>query len=299
MSAGLDASTVTPGNTAPEVSLTRPASVACACAIAGSMSASAALRMTARGEQTRRQRIRSSLTTKIRSWGSLYASGDGRRQYRRCGSPCRHTAFAVWPAHIRDGDSDPPASARGRGLRRCRRRRLHRRKGRRVAGLRRGWTLDCTPLRRAMRHMRPAMSALLLAAIASIDAPVVLAQTQHGVLAGYTVTSWTLADGVPIGPINAIAQNADGYLWLGTTRGVVRFDGARFTPWEAIYSTRLPDAEVLALSGSRNRTLWVGFARTAGRVSVAALRNGKIVTVSEGVAPHDSTTAVVEDRAGD
>ena len=143
------------------------------------------------------------------------------------------------------------------------------------------------------------MSALLLAAIASIDAPVVLAQTQHGVLAGYTVTSWTLADGVPIGPINAIAQNADGYLWLGTTRGVVRFDGARFTPWEAISSTRLPDAEVLALSGSRNRTLWVGFARTAGRVSVAALRNGKIVTVSEGVAPHDSTTAVVEDRAGD
>jgi signal transduction histidine kinase/ligand-binding sensor domain-containing protein len=141
--------------------------------------------------------------------------------------------------------------------------------------------------------------SVVLAAIALIGAPVVLAETQHGVLAGYTVTSWTLADGVPIGPINAIAQDADGYLWLGTTRGVVRFDGARFTPWDGINSTRLPDAEVLALSWSRNRTLWVGFARIAGGVSVAALRDGKIVTVSEGVAPRDSTTAVIEDRAGD
>ncbi len=150
-----------------------------------------------------------------------------------------------------------------------------------------------------MRHLRSTKPVLLLAAIALIGAPVVLAETQHGVLSGYTVTSWTLADGVPIGPINAIAQDADGYLWLGTTRGLVRFDGARFTPWDGIDSTQLPDAEVLALNWSRNRTLWVGFARIAGRVSVAALRNGKIVTVSGGVAPHDSTTGVIEDRAGD
>ena len=150
-----------------------------------------------------------------------------------------------------------------------------------------------------MRHRPSATSALLASAIALIGSPVALTGTQHQVLAGYTVTSWTLVDGVPVGPVNAIAQNADGYLWLGTTRGVVRFDGARFTPWNAIYATRLPDAEVLALSASRNRTLWVGFARIAGAVSVAALRNGKIVIVSEGVAPHDSTTAVLEDRAGD
>jgi signal transduction histidine kinase/ligand-binding sensor domain-containing protein len=139
----------------------------------------------------------------------------------------------------------------------------------------------------------------LVAAIALIGAPVVLAETQHGLLSGYSVTSWTLADGVPIGPINAIAQDADGYLWLGTMRGVVRFDGARFMPWNAIYSTRLPDAEVLALSASRNRTLWVGFARLDGRVSVVALRNGKTVKVSEGDAPYESTTAITEDRAGD
>src|SRR5688500_528660 len=98
-----------------------------------------------------------------------------------------------------------------------------------------------------MRHTRSTASVLLVTAIACLGGSSSRAETQHAPLSGYTVTSWTLADGAPIGPINAIAQDADGYLWLGTTRGVIRFDGARFTPWDAISSNRLPDAEVLAL----------------------------------------------------
>ena len=71
-------------------------------------------------------------------------------------------------------------------------------------------------------------------------------------LSGYTMTSWTLADGMPIGPVYAMAQDAEGYLWLGTTGGVVRFDGARFTPWNAIYPGPLPRGDVQALAWSRN-----------------------------------------------
>ncbi len=147
--------------------------------------------------------------------------------------------------------------------------------------------------------MRPAEWLLLVATVALVGAAPTDAESQHGLLSGYTLSSWTLAEGVPIGPINAIAQDADGYLWLGTSRGVVRFDGARFTPWNSIYPTPLPEAEVLALSTSRDGTIWVGFARVEGRVSVAALRNGTVVTVSEGSAPRDSTTGVIADRAGD
>jgi ligand-binding sensor domain-containing protein len=149
-----------------------------------------------------------------------------------------------------------------------------------------------------MRYLSMATSVLLVATLGLALAHPVGAETQQGLLTGYTLGSWTIADGVPIGPVNAIAQDADGYLWLGTTRGVVRFDGARFTPWDAISSTRLPDVEVLALSASRNRTLWVGLARVAGAVSVAALRDGQVVSISAGAAPHDSTTAVIEDRTG-
>ena len=37
----------------------------------------------------------------------------------------------------------------------------------------------------------------------------------------------TLRTGAP-GQITALAQTADGYLWIGTTHGVFRFDGIRF-----------------------------------------------------------------------
>ena len=151
----------------------------------------------------------------------------------------------------------------------------------------------------AVQPMRIAVPVLLVTALTLIGAPQVHGVTEHGLLSGYTLTSWTVADGVPIGPINAIAQDTDGYLWLATTRGVVRFDGARFMVWDAIYSSRLPDAEVLALSTAPDGTLWVGFARIAGQVSVASLRNGRFVVTTEGDAPRESTTAVVVDRTGD
>ena len=41
----------------------------------------------------------------------------------------------------------------------------------------------------------------------------------------YVRENWTVADGLPINTITAIVQTRDGYLWLGTNDGVVRFDG--------------------------------------------------------------------------
>src|SRR6202142_3724086 len=49
----------------------------------------------------------------------------------------------------------------------------------------------------------------------------------------YAHTSWRLQDGVFNGIPTAIVQTADGYLWIGTTSGLVRFDGVRFVPWTA------------------------------------------------------------------
>src|SRR6187399_2740633 len=190
------------------------------------------------------------------------ASGAVIRQVLAVGNTADAVAKVAVPdvrfghGHIRDGDPDPAgAGPRSWLRRRATRSALTQNDWPRAAGPSHGWTVDCTPVmdcapvRRAMRHMRSATSVLLVAAIALLSSPLALAETPQ-VLAGYTVTSWTLVDGVPVGPVNAIAQNADGYLWLGTTRGIVRFDGARLTPWDAIYSTRLPDAEVLALSAS-------------------------------------------------
>ena len=43
-------------------------------------------------------------------------------------------------------------------------------------------------------------------------------------LTGYVLTSWTDGDGVPLGTVYAIGQDLDGYLWLGTDAGLLRFD---------------------------------------------------------------------------
>jgi hypothetical protein len=74
----------------------------------------------------------------------------------------------------------------------------------------------------------------------------------------YAHTSWRLQDGVFNGIPTAIVQTADGYLWIGTTSGLVRFDGVRFVPW-----TPPPEGSALAkgvysLGASRDGSLWIG-----------------------------------------
>ena len=47
----------------------------------------------------------------------------------------------------------------------------------------------------------------------------------------YAHTAWKVRDGFIKGGIYAIAQTPDGYLWLGTEFGLMRFDGVRAVPW--------------------------------------------------------------------
>jgi ligand-binding sensor domain-containing protein len=47
----------------------------------------------------------------------------------------------------------------------------------------------------------------------------------------YFHTAWRVQDGAFEGAPNAVAQTADGYIWIGTGSGLVKYDGARFDPW--------------------------------------------------------------------
>ena len=74
----------------------------------------------------------------------------------------------------------------------------------------------------------------------------------------YAHTSWKVRDGFTKGFIESIAQTPDGYLWLGTEFGLVRFDGLRAVPWQPAGNTRLPTGTVYALLVTRDGTLWIG-----------------------------------------
>ena len=74
----------------------------------------------------------------------------------------------------------------------------------------------------------------------------------------YSRTVWRVQDGLPEGIVQALAQTHDGYLWIGTTGGLTRFDGTHFT----IYGSGAPAASgvnsVFCLAPARDGTLWVG-----------------------------------------
>src|SRR5208337_5379288 len=48
----------------------------------------------------------------------------------------------------------------------------------------------------------------------------------------YSIENWQLEQGLPQISVTSIAQTPDGYLWLGTFNGLVRFDGVRFTVFD-------------------------------------------------------------------
>lgn len=74
----------------------------------------------------------------------------------------------------------------------------------------------------------------------------------------YAHTAWRVQDGAFSGAPNAIAQTSDGYLWIGTDGGLVRFDGVRFVSWSSPNGKHLSDPRVDSLLGARDGTLWIG-----------------------------------------
>jgi hypothetical protein len=80
--------------------------------------------------------------------------------------------------------------------------------------------------------------------------------------AAFLHTTWNTADGLPQNSINAILQSRDGYLWLGTFGGLVRFDGVAFTVFNDD-----PVCVELLLSHSADPTAIDADGWTAGRIA--------------------------------
>lgn len=68
---------------------------------------------------------------------------------------------------------------------------------------------------------------------------------------------WTTEDGLPTNTIQAIQQTPDGYLWLGTPTGLVRFDGQSFKTYNKD-DLNSANSDVISLFVDSEGTLWIG-----------------------------------------
>lgn len=111
----------------------------------------------------------------------------------------------------------------------------------------------------------------------------------------FAIAAWPTDRTLP-GDVEAIAQDLEGYLWLGTPNGLVRFDGARFQPWTQRQGTSgLPASPVFALAASAKGGVWVGFSGDGG---VARLRDGGTVRYLAADGAPSDVSDLIEDRRG-
>jgi len=106
----------------------------------------------------------------------------------------------------------------------------------------------------------------------------------------YAHTAWRVRDGFAKGFIYTIAQTPDGYLWLGTEFGLLRFDGVRAVGWTPP-NGQLPSNNIPTLLVTHDGTFWIGTTK-----GLAGWKDGKLTSYSE--LNGSRISALVEDRTG-
>ena len=106
------------------------------------------------------------------------------------------------------------------------------------------------PSSRHRRLSRRLVTCLLAASCLLPASARTLAQLEH--------VAWTKRDGVP-SDITALTQTTDGWLWLGTSNGLWRFDGLRFSKAASAGTTHFPDKDVYTLRADNAGGLWIGW----------------------------------------
>ncbi len=100
---------------------------------------------------------------------------------------------------------------------------------------------------------------LLLSIICSLRAhgQDIVFQSQLRAIDNFSLKKWSIEDGLPQNTITDIHQTRDGYLWVTTFGGLVRFDGRYFTNFNIGNSKGLVSNRSIQLFEDHNNRLWV------------------------------------------
>ena len=109
----------------------------------------------------------------------------------------------------------------------------------------------------------------------------------------FVIRNWRSEDGLPQNHVTCMARSRQGYLWVGTSVGLARFDGMRFRTFGLGDGLRTGRVHVI-YEDSRGR-LWAGLAGGG----LARFEQGRFVSLGmrDGL-PSDTVTALAEDHRG-
>ncbi len=106
---------------------------------------------------------------------------------------------------------------------------------------------------------RASVCALLWLALAALTAAQSLpAAEATNTSPQYRFEVWQTEEGLPQNTVSAIVQSREGYLWLGTYNGLVRFDGIRFKVFDSDNTPEFASNRILRLLEGRDGALWIG-----------------------------------------
>jgi ligand-binding sensor domain-containing protein/signal transduction histidine kinase len=110
----------------------------------------------------------------------------------------------------------------------------------------------------------------------------------------YVIDHWETDDGLPENAVIAMTQTHDGYLWLGTLNGLVRFDGFRFTVHDEVNTPGLNSSRIFSLFEDRQSNLWIG-TETDG---LSLVKDGRVISLGIGRGRGARLAAAAEDATG-
>ena len=143
-------------------------------------------------------------------------------------------------------------------------------------------------------------AVLMLASLITGMIPVAAAEREQPEIAvdllggseGYSAVLYNNTNGLPTSEANTIAETSDGFLWIGSYGGLVRYDGKNF---ERIDSTTTGISSVVSLFVDSKDRLWIG----TNDSGVAVMGKGSLRVYNKGDGLRSLfVRAVVEDQSG-
>jgi ligand-binding sensor domain-containing protein len=112
----------------------------------------------------------------------------------------------------------------------------------------------------------------LAVTLASAAEPVRRDSAAAGPAPPFLTRNWRTSEGLPHNWVECILQARDGYLWMGTRGGIVRFDGVRFSPPDASDASAFRAGQAKALVEDARGDVWIATKQGVLRISNASVR---------------------------